>query len=627
MYTSYADLLKDVEINKKISDNRLILFTGKVGDLEYKNQVTTLGRLRISKIIGADIDTIPGVLKQPLSQLDGGSVVKLVLYLQQYPDYVEKLNELQKYALRLVTKKGVVTFDFDTLYAETDNDTYKEIRSIADSETLTDKQKTLLITEKYKEYLNKVKDTVRDDVKKDIKDANRVKIDSIVAMVAPSLIISGVEEKPIVNKTTLVSGMSSKDYIYHAIENRSLQSIKQSSVPSSGFLSRQLRFLMSDYVYKIGEDPENKCIMLPRYRSEGRTAPNGKTYPKFNGKPDEDDKVPVRSIVTKSKDLGVVTSDLISNLYHFDMKDNDPIGISFATGLTQSITQFSLSLKHGGHERVLDESGYFRAPENCKLIDNPEWLILSCRGGKNLVYPKPTNFILNDKPKYQKGDIIGTAYRTTSPIYTLNCLIKLMRARGSDGSRYFEKDNILISDCYAYESGVINYLIDEDTNEIQVKIGDTYYDYNPEAMYYFPDGSTVGKYERFCSGVCNIRKVTNDLQDSESIYQIFRKQFYESSSKDYRVDKIISNGDNREEIIELTFVSLTHTEIMSDGSKDIDYKGVHSGIMDNDSFFTLLSYGYSKSVVNKALRGEIDLKEDASTKTILGLLLNNKLDE
>lgn len=276
---------------------------------------------------------------------------------------------------------------------------------------------------------------------------------------------------------------------------------------------------------------------------------------------------------------------------------------------------------------MLDETGIFRAPENCRLIDDPEWLILSCRGGKELKYPKPTNFVHNDKPKYAKGDTIGTAYRTTSPIYALNCLIKLMRARGSDGTRYFEKENVLVSDCYAYETGIIRYIKDKDSGEMTVKIGNIYYDYSPEAMYYFPDGAEVRQYERFCSGVSNLRKVTSDLQDPAKIYTIFRKQFYESSSKDYKSKGIIDDGDNREEIVELAYVSLVHTEIMSDGKYDIDYKGVHSGIMDNDSFFTLLSYGYSSKVVSRALKGDIELKDDSSTNTVLGLLLNNQLDE
>jgi hypothetical protein len=46
----------------------------------------------------------------------------------------------------------------------------------------------------------------------------------------PQLIINGVEEKPIITKGSLLSGLSEKDMIFHSIENRSLQSIKVSGV-------------------------------------------------------------------------------------------------------------------------------------------------------------------------------------------------------------------------------------------------------------------------------------------------------------------------------------------------------------------------------------------------------------
>jgi hypothetical protein len=70
--------------------------------------------------------------------------------------------------------------------------------------------------------------------------ANRVKMDSIVDMVAPALIVSGVEEKPVVLKNTLVTGLTESDYHYHAIENRSLQSIKNSGTPKSGLVLSSL---------------------------------------------------------------------------------------------------------------------------------------------------------------------------------------------------------------------------------------------------------------------------------------------------------------------------------------------------------------------------------------------------
>lgn len=342
MYTSYADLLKDVEVYKKIPLDRVVLFSGKVGELEYKNQVTTLGRLRISRIINADLDSIPGVITTKLGKIDAGAVARLTLYMQQFPEYVERMQELQKYALKVVTRKGVITFDFDTLYAKTDTETYESIKKISEDPRLTDQQKVLLMNDAYKKYLSEIKDTIREDVKKDVKDANRVKIDSIVDMVAPSFIISGVDEKPIINRSKMIAGMNSKDYIYHAIENRGLQSIKQSGTPSSGYLTRQLKFLMNGFIYKIGEDPNNKGIMIPRYRSEGRTSPNGKIYPKFSGKPDPKDIVPVRSIVSKENYDFIVTSDLISNLYT-DIEDGNPIGLSFSSGITQSITQGALS--------------------------------------------------------------------------------------------------------------------------------------------------------------------------------------------------------------------------------------------------------------------------------------------
>jgi hypothetical protein len=208
LYTSYTDLLKDVEVNKKISLSRVVLFTGKVGEIEYKNKITTLGKLRLSKIVNADIDLIPGVIDPPMTKMTSKGAAKLVLYMQQFPEYVERLNELQKYALMVVTRKGVVTFDFDTLYADTDNDTYREIKDIADNPKLTDKQKLLMMNEKYKEYLVTVKDSLNEDIKRDVKDANRVKVDSIVAMVAPALIVSGVDEKPIITRSTLIDGFT-----------------------------------------------------------------------------------------------------------------------------------------------------------------------------------------------------------------------------------------------------------------------------------------------------------------------------------------------------------------------------------------------------------------------------------
>ena len=118
---------------------------------------------------------------------------------------------------------------------------------------------------------------------------------------------------------------------------------------------------MNNYVFQDGEDTENEGILIPRYKAGGRTAPSGKVYPDFKGKPDEDDLVLVRSIVSKKKgDLNVITPDLINKFFK-DFTPGAAIGLSFARSLTEGTTQSALGLKHGGHERVLSKDGYLYA--------------------------------------------------------------------------------------------------------------------------------------------------------------------------------------------------------------------------------------------------------------------------
>lgn len=394
-------------------------------------------------------------------------------------------------------------------------------------------------------------------------------------------------------------------------------------------LTRQLSFLMNNYKYELGEDPENKCIMIPRYKALGRMSPDGKRYPdKEISKPSEEDLVPVRSIITKFTNRDIVTPDLIGTKFK-DITHGAGIGLSFGTSLTENITQSALGLKHGGHERVIDENGYLYAPRACKVREEGQWLYLDYKGG-SLKYPRPDNLVLNAKESFAKGDLVGTAYSTTSPIYRLNALINLMSARGSDGKRYFEKDNVIVSDCYAYQEGEIHYIENPRTKRIEVQIGSVRYDYNPQCMYFFPEGSHVKKLERFCSGVINMHHVINDLGDNiRDIYLIFRKQFYFLTDGTYRKTGITELSAPQEELVEMLFISLINVDYnpKKDQIENIDYLGTYSGVMSNDSFYTILSYGWSGRVVQKALRGEAGLKNDVMTETVLGLLLNDRLDD
>ena len=142
---------------------------------------------------------------------------------------------------------------------------------------------------------------------------------------------------------------------YYLVCNNSILLVNSGSLrPSSGFLTRQISFLLNNYVYRVGEDKENPGLLIPRYKALGRTAPNGKVYPDkplVNGS--EDDLVPVRSIVVKNKgNLSEVTPDLIGKKFN-DFTDGAALGLSFATSLTEGITQSALGLKHGDENPMI----------------------------------------------------------------------------------------------------------------------------------------------------------------------------------------------------------------------------------------------------------------------------------
>ena len=213
-YTDYIQLLKDVEVEKKIKVNTPIIFTGKVGSINYQSKVTSYGRIRISKILDADLENI-NILSDPLKRIDAKAAMKLSMWLNNDPDGLEKRKNLQKFALRVVTLAGVTTFDYKTLYVNTNTETYKKICKIADDPDLTDQQKLALLTSEYEKYCEEVSGLYSKELKDDINRAGRVKLSSLSALNMPQLIVSGMDEKPVITRGSLLSGYTEKDMIFH----------------------------------------------------------------------------------------------------------------------------------------------------------------------------------------------------------------------------------------------------------------------------------------------------------------------------------------------------------------------------------------------------------------------------
>ena len=79
----------------------------------------------------------------------------------------------------------------------------------------------------------------------------------------------------------------------------------------------------------------------------------------------------------------------------------------------------------------------------------------------------------------------------------------------------------------------------------------------------------------------------------------------------------------------MLFISLIDVEYNTKNLNidNIKFLGTCSGIENSKSFYTLLSYGNASKIINKTIKGEYTFKDDIMTETVLGLLLNNKLDE
>ena len=103
------------------------------------------------------------------------------------------------------------------------------------------------------------------------------------------------------------------------------------------------------------------------------------------------------------------------------------------------------------------------------------------------------------------------------------------------------------------------------------------------------------------------------------------------TSASYQKTGVVSPGDMQEEIVELVFTGLTNPKYV-DGNpenklEELEYLGTQNAILNRKSFFTTLSYGWSNKIIGKALSGEIELENDVMTDTILGVLMNDKLDK
>lgn len=559
---------------------------------------TTLARELFSAYFGTDLNEYLDGLN---SSLNSKNIIPLYVKLSDLNDRVDRIKNIQKLSLLIVTLSGATAPSLSELYVGIDNDILSKIKTVDDDKNLSYKEKDLKIREIYTKYSDKVLDELENTpVKLKLQHSSRGKLSQLLSIVMPELHV-GPDKKYTISTTALIQGQNPNDYTNLAIENRATQDIKQASVPLSGSINRQFEYLAESYIYSEGKDTGNQGIEIPMDKAVGRTLLDGRIIKNNNS----NKLVKVRSIVTSTKpDEVVITSDMITNSIKY--KEGSHIGISMITSFTEGLTQGGLALKHGGNLFDIDPLGYLHAKEPCEVIISDLWIRIKTKSSEKLL-PKPDNFILSypNNNTYKVGDIIGVAYQLNTQSFKLDSVIAFTGAKSYNMGKKYSRNSINISDCYALSSGIIHYEVRGDKIS-SVKIGRISYEYNPNSLYFYPEGAMVKSRSRFCTGVLNFHNVLIKVQDKLEAFYLFREQFTE-----------LLPGIGSE-ITEFLFTLLVRKK-----NNKLIMKNVINLIQESDSVYNNLSFGWAKKTLSKIKPEGSNLGTDVNTYVTLSLLFNN----
>lgn len=577
------------------------------------SKITTLGREKLSQLFDADLNEI-------LDTKDLTSDIIPALYERfkflEPDDRTDRIQQIQEFALLIATLSGSTAPKLSELHANIEEKSLKQIREIEEDDNLTDQEKDLKTRLLYDEFLSKMQSKDSDGnprlnsrVVRAVKESSRSKINQLLDVCVNRLNV-GPDQQSRVSETTLLEGMSPKDYEMHCIENRATQDTKATSVPNSGSTTRQLVYLAERISYTDEHDESDKGILLPLNKCEGRTRVDGSVITKNEAdSANPDEMVLVRSIVSSDfKYSGMMSRDHLTYLH--DWNQGDGVGVSLASSLTENLTQSGLALKHGGAIFRLDPLARIVAPFDCTVeADDLDSMVIlkDVKTGEIARYPKSTHFVLNMKKGeyYHKGEIVGVLYTLATPSYKLDSVIKLIGSQRVSSQKKFINNKVLMSECYAYGDGEITYERGA-VGITGIRIGDYRYSYSDTSCYFLPEGTFVKKGQRFCTGVVDIHLAIKKLHNYIEVFYIFFKQFTELFP------------DVAPELIELTYIL-----VVKNRNGKVVKKNVAASIFEEGSVYSQMAFQNTRKTLTNIDYQGIELAPDMISSQILNSLLTN----
>lgn len=610
----YAAGRKGKRVVDELEDLEKLYEKGEVElqELVYLNgRPTTYGRAKIESYIGTTINKALGHDDdESLIPLSGKNIEDFMRFVSLTKDPAGITKDIRIFVLDMSTIEGFSSLSLDQLYTDIPKEFLDELDEVRENPELDGIQKFIRISavnDKMKAYVEK---NIDQDLKQTMINSNRMKMSALMEMTLPQATVDD-DGRILSNESSLYQSLNEEEYRSHSLQNRMILNLKQQLVPRSGYLNRQMTFLSQGLEFhKELTDKSNIGIEIPHNRAEGRTTLDGKVLRKSTS----DKLVRVRSVAVTDKKY--ICPDHISKTVFPPDETSPAFGLRAATSLTEQMTQKGLSLKHSGSFVQVPKENQLTNKRNVsgtvKLNKSNKTLILI--NDKDEVveeYPLPDKFdIIHNKIK-GKGNYIGTTLSTASAGLPLDVMIKIMNAKKAMPDEGLAKNKITLSNCFAPVEGELRYDFEKRIYFIGTQLMGPI---DPEAVYYFPQGYKVKKYDRIHSHPMDPRWYLKRNFPLDEVYFMFRKEF-----------KSLAGHDLTEELLEVLF-HLLMSKNFKTGKHE--YLGTSRGVTKgNNSFFAQLSFERGKAAISRLSSGELKFENDIFTRNILDHLIISAKDK
>lgn len=464
-YNNIDQIKIDLE-NGKLYENQKILLN---------DVITCYGREQIKELL--EFDVFNDILNN-----DFISIKNIKLFMSIIDSFDNKIEILQK--LQLMSLNAVTILSNSVLSI---NELFNIQNNIDNNQDVP----------------TQIKTTMSQDFREVIESNDRLKFNSLI-----DIILKSTNN----DNNTLLEGMNENYYVEHTISNRVLLNVKQTLVPTSGYITRQLASTGMNLLFKKEINNDFETIVINKsWLKNNRIIIN------------EIDNDNIEIISSVFNNTNNVYDNEIDN-DRFNYTNNHPLGLSLMTSLTEELTQSALSLKHGGKLYFEDDISFISQNDN-KIIDIKDNIILM-NDNKFFILPNKFNHLkINDS--INKGDKVVWGKQRHYVDYKLEGFKLLIDL---NASKLLNKTDNAI--CYAPTNGIITYdLTPQRFNRKFVKglilLNDEVIDiYDENLIYFYANGDIINKYDRLSTGIIDLYKF-NKLSSLKDTFYVFCKQYYD----------------------------------------------------------------------------------------------------